>query len=415
MNRTHAYRCAVPLLLAAFSLCFAATSAPAAADQPPRVFLHDAEQLMQMRQAIQQDDPAHRAVAEELRRLADSALRQEPVSVTDKQETPPSGDKRDYMSQGRYWWPNPDTDDGLPYIRRDGESNPEIDDLDRPRLATLTRTVQRLALGYYLLDEPAYAEHAAMLLRTWFLDDDLGMNPHLEFGQRIPGRTEGRGIGIIDTRGLTTLVDALGLLEPADAWTADDHAGVQQWFADYLDWLLHSSHGEDERNTRNNHGTYYDVQVASFALFIDQPEIAREAIEQRGRQRLDDQIDADGRQPRELARAGGWSYALYNLQGWFDLATLADHVGIDLWHARTDQIAGLRQALDYLANYAGGQGEWTYESDGSTPSYGRSGFLLLLERAARIYDEPAYRELIGELRDPDLPLHTWLRMWQPGL
>ena len=52
---------------------------------------------------------------------ADEHLKKGPYSVTYKKALPPSGDKHDYISMGPYWWPNPKTADGLPYIRRDGE------------------------------------------------------------------------------------------------------------------------------------------------------------------------------------------------------------------------------------------------------------------------------------------------------
>ena len=47
---------------------------------------------------------------------ADSLLTIKPFSVVNKKVLPPSEDKHDYMSIGPYWWPNPDTPDGLPYI-----------------------------------------------------------------------------------------------------------------------------------------------------------------------------------------------------------------------------------------------------------------------------------------------------------
>ena len=57
---------------------------------------------------------------------ADMALQFEPVSVVQKTDIPPSGNKHDYMSLAPYWWPNPKTANGLPYIRKDGEINPEV-------------------------------------------------------------------------------------------------------------------------------------------------------------------------------------------------------------------------------------------------------------------------------------------------
>ena len=67
----------------------------------------------------------------------------------DKTITPPSGDKHDYMSQAPYWWPDPAKADGRPYIRRDGQRNPEINRLtDHDNLGRLTSAVATLGLAY---------------------------------------------------------------------------------------------------------------------------------------------------------------------------------------------------------------------------------------------------------------------------
>lgn len=44
---------------------------------------------------------------EQLLPLANRALESAPLSVTQKSFVPSSGDKRDYVSMGPYWWPNP--------------------------------------------------------------------------------------------------------------------------------------------------------------------------------------------------------------------------------------------------------------------------------------------------------------------
>ncbi len=139
----------------------------------------------------------------QLRADADRALTLKPMSVMDKTIAPPSGDKHDYMSQAPYWWPDPQKSDGKPYIRKDGQRNPEINRLpDHDNLGRLTSAVATLGLAYSLHHKPEYAEHAARLTRTWFLDPATRMHPHLKFGQGIPGINDGRGIGIIETRGL---------------------------------------------------------------------------------------------------------------------------------------------------------------------------------------------------------------------
>lgn len=47
------------------------------------------------------------------------------LKVTDIPPLRPSGNIHDYASVSRYRWANPDTPDGLPWVRRDGELNPD--------------------------------------------------------------------------------------------------------------------------------------------------------------------------------------------------------------------------------------------------------------------------------------------------
>src|SRR5690606_36838610 len=60
--------------------------------------------------------PAYKAAYQRLIRHADHELSQDIYSVTQKEGVAPSGDKHDYVSLSRYWWPNPDTPSGLPYV-----------------------------------------------------------------------------------------------------------------------------------------------------------------------------------------------------------------------------------------------------------------------------------------------------------
>src|SRR5215218_1599310 len=228
------------------TLCCAALLAPTTAravaaktTDVPRVFLTDPRALAETRQRIRSGDKSFDAPLRRLEEDARKALGAGPFSVTTKSAVPPSGDRHDYMSQAPYFWPDPSKPNGLPYIRRDGERNPEINKItDHREMDRMVEAVNALALAYYLKGEEAYAAKAAVLLRAWFLDPATRMNPHLEYAQFIPGVNTGRGIGLIETRGLTRVVDAVGLLAGSKAWTKDDQRGVEAWYDKFLRWML---------------------------------------------------------------------------------------------------------------------------------------------------------------------------------
>ena len=321
-----------------------------------------------------------------LERDAQKALTAGPFSVTTKTVTPPSGDKRDYMSQAPYFWPDPKSPNGLPYLRRDGERNPEIEKINNHRVKDqMEATVETLALAYHFKRDEAYAVKATQLLRAFFLDPETRMNPNLKFAQGIPGINTGRGIGLIETRGLTKVVDAIELLRGSTAWTSADEKGMQAWFGDFLQWMLESKHGRDEAAARNNHGTFYDVQVVSFALFLGKKSFAKSVLEGAKTKRIAVQVEPDGRQPLELERTRSWSYSVGNLDGLMQLARLGESLGVDLWNYETTDGRSIRKALDFLIPFALGEKKWTYQQLGDWPP--QMLFPLMRRAAAHYKDE----------------------------
>ena len=239
----------------------------ASAQSETRLLLLDDAHLASVRARIDRGDEGLRRSLAALERDASGALALKPPSVMDKSITPPSGDKHDYMSLAPYWWPDPSKPDGRPYIRRDGERNPEINRDHRPRhLGAASTAPWRHSLSRTPHRRRAdYAAHAARLVRVWFLDPPTRMNPHFKFGQGIPGINEGRGIGIIETSVLPHLSTASGYRDGGRMDRADQ-AGLEAWLRSYLTWMLESSHGHEEAvNEQPRH--LYDVQVASLALF----------------------------------------------------------------------------------------------------------------------------------------------------
>ena len=390
--------CAASVMLLSVPHPLAAEAAPAedvTAAQTPKVFILDSKSLAATRQRIHDGDKSDAAMLASLERDAQAALKYKPVSVTDKTTVPPSGDKHDYMSQAPYFWPNPATSNGLPYIRRDGERNPEIrKSSDHANILGMPEKARTLALAWYYSGNEIYAEKAAELLRVWFLNPQTRMNPNFQYAQAIPGVNSGRGIGLIESRALIHVVDAAGLLAGSKAWPVADQQGLEKWFTEFLKWMQESKNGRDECAAKNNHGTYYDIQTASFALFLGKTELAREILTTAREKRIAVQVEPDGRQPLELARTRAWSYSVANLGGLMSLAKLGECVGVDLWQYQTSDGRGIAKALDYLAPFALGEKKWPYQQLGG---WSGAGFLPLLRQAAAHYPDARYAEWLKKL------------------
>ena len=329
------------------------------ATKPPR---HPAaKNLERARRLVAGDRPTALCA---LRRLDADAARARaggPFCVTDKRRPAPGGDPHDYVSRGPYWWPNPTTADGLPWVRRDGERHPESEEFDRPRLQAMADAVAVLALHWALTGNDASAAHAVLLLRAWFLDERSRMNPHLEYGQGIPGICEGRGIGIIETAVLAEkLVPALYFLEDFPGWTADDHTALRDWFAAYLKWLVESGHGIAEARAINNHGTAYDLQVAQFAWYVGRCDIGRAVLWRVFARRVAVQVAPDGSQPLELARTRSLDYTHLNLLLLLQLAELGAALGVDLAGRTDGDGRGIAAALRWLGPYWRGERRWEH-------------------------------------------------------
>jgi hypothetical protein len=328
----------------------------------PATVYWDGAHLAAVRVRHSEKDSRYKEVLKRLRKNAEIARSRGPYSVMQKAETAPSGDKHDYLSYARYWWPNPDTPDGLPYIRHDGRTNAELlNKGDRVTIGNLYDDVETLALAGYLLNEKDYAERAAKLVRTWFLDPATRMNPHLRYGQTIPGRNEGRGSGIIDTRHFIRLLDSVALLRESAAWSDEDHAALVAWMKQYLEWLRSDAQGKDESEARNNHGTWYDAQVAAIAMFVGERNLARQVLEGAKVKRIARAIEPDGQQPEELERTKGLHYSVFNLSGMAVLARIGEQLDVDLWHYEASDGRSIRRGLDYIMPYLTGEREWPHK------------------------------------------------------
>ncbi|MGQ7241860.1 alginate lyase family protein [Salinicola sp. V024] len=297
---------------------------------------------------------------------ADEALERGPFTVTDKTTLPPSEDPQDYWHPAPYWWPNPETPDGLPYIRRDGERVPgtrmyeaDSEKYDRTRVQRLFDDGLTLALAWRFTGDDRYADHAIRSLRTFFINPETRMNPHLQFAQVRLGHKKNQGMstGIIEFKDFYFYLDAVRILSNSPALTHGDLEAFRAWLNDYLEWLLTSAQGMKERQAGNNHGTYYDLQVASIAAFLQRQEVLYETL-LRAQSRIPCQFAPDGSQPEELTRTTTAHYCCYNLQGWLNIAELADHWGVDLWRHVAHNGSSLSGGVAWLLSLS--QSTWPF-------------------------------------------------------
>jgi alpha-glucosidase (family GH31 glycosyl hydrolase) len=361
----------------------------------------DAEYLDNAKSRIGENDSSFKYAFEQLIRDAEKALQEGPFSVTDKEKLPPSGDKHDYASYSRYWWPDPNTPDGLPYIRKDGETYPgsqSLTESDRPRIGALGLNAETLGLAYYFTGKEKYAKKVAELIRVWFLDEETKMNPNLNHAQCRLGHNTGSRTGVLDGRLMVQALEASLLIGSSSELTDIEYGGLKKWSGEYFEWLTTSELARKEASSKNNHGSYYDVQAMYFALYSDNHQAAKQIAQQLLQKRVLSQIQPDGAMPEELARTRPLFYCIYNLHALFLAANLAEKVDVDIWKAN-DSNSRLRAALDYLAPYADPQKAW---SRSTIKEVDRMEMLMILQMANRAYPDGNYLEKAKKYLHPTL-------------
>lgn len=314
------------------------------------------ELLERLVTAYRAGDPRAVKAVERVAAASGELLAMEPMSVTAKTQLPPSNDKRDYMSLSPYWWPDPSKPDGLPYIRRDGERNPEVYDCpERENGDKLGYAARTLGVLYRVTGDERYAAKCAELLRTWFLDPQLGMNPNMTYAQLIRGRTAIRGTGIIDARRMCFALNAASLIGDSPAWSDRDRAELREWARAFLYWLEHSVNGLKELHAPNNHGLWYDAIRLMTAKAAGLDDRVREIAENSVKPRFAAQVAADGSLPKELERTLSLHYSTFVLEALSTARNVALSANAEFWIMPEAQ-----RVLEFLLPYYEEPAAWPH-------------------------------------------------------
>ncbi len=322
---------------------------------------------------------------DELIKKANAMLQYKPASVMDKTDFPPSGNKHDYMSIAPYWWPDAAKPNGLPYIRKDGEVNPEVRNFpDKESMPKLCENVYNLSLAYYFSNNEKYAQHASKLLQVWFLDSATKMNPNLNYGQAVKGVTDGRAEGVIDTRQFVFVLDGVTLLKGSKSWTSENNKALQNWFAQFLNWLNTSKIGKAEMNAKNNHGVWFDAQALAIALYVDSTQMANKIVA-RAADRLDKQANNDGLFPYELERTTSLHYSVFIMNAFNIIAQLSEQTNTNLYTFQTASGKSFQKSVAAIVPYITEEKPWAHQE--IKPFHATDAYPLLLRSSTRFKND----------------------------
>ncbi|HVM61303.1 MAG TPA: alginate lyase family protein [Verrucomicrobiae bacterium] len=296
-------------------------------------------------------------------KAANAALTIESITITKFHAEHSPGGPNDFYSNGDYWWPDPTKPDGLPYIQRDGESNPNNFSQHRLAVRNLRDAVAALGAAYKITGDDRYPRKAVDLLRVFFLDEKTRMNPNLQYAQAVPGRSTGRGTGIIDTLHLAEVPLAIEAMQKSPAFPPDVLTGLRRWFGEMATWTTTSKNGQEESAAKNNHAVAFWLQIACFSRFTGDEAKLAECRRQFKEVFVPDQMAADGSFPLELKRTKPYAYSIFQLDNMTTLCQVLSTTEDDLWKFELPDGRGIRKAVAYLYPYLADKSTWPLKPD----------------------------------------------------
>ncbi len=314
------------------------------------------QQLNQIENSIIQTEK------ERVLRLANGFLNEKPETVTSHVCSRSAGGIHDFYSEATYWWPDPKNPDG-PYIRKDGLNNPANFDFHRQAISQFSWVVGTLTSAYLLTANAKYAKAAVKHLQAWFVDSATLMNPNMLYAQAIKGVNTGRGIGIIDAIPFIEVTKSVQILEESPYLNKIDNQKIHVWFTDFMTWLNTHKYGIDEMNAKNNHGTWWYAQVASYASLISDKTMLEKCKKDYVDILLPTQMAKDGSLPLEIERTKPYSYSLFCLDGFATLTYLLSNSGYDGWNFTLPDGRGMQKGVDFMKPFVKDKTKWPYTKD----------------------------------------------------
>lgn len=290
------------------------------------------------------------------------AMSENPQTITDFRCDRSAGGIHDFYSEGDYWWPNSEDPDG-PYIRKDGQTNPDNFVAHRLAMIRFNKIVGALASAYLVTGDEKYVKQAFVHINAWFTDSLTRMNPNLLYAQAIKGVTTGRGIGIIDTIHLMEVAQGIICMENAACVDKENLRAIKNWFSEYTNWMTTHENGIDEMNAQNNHGACWVMQLAAFAKLTEDKDKLELCRARYKNILLPQQMAEDGSFPQEIARTKPYGYSLFNLDVMTTICQILSTPDDNLWEYATSEGVNMKKGIDFMYPYIKDKTSWTYPQD----------------------------------------------------
>ncbi len=290
------------------------------------------------------------------------AMSENPQTITDFRCDRSAGGIHDFYSEGDYWWPNSEDPDG-PYIRKDGQTNPDNFVAHRLAMIRFNKIVGALASAYLVTGDEKYVKQAFVHINAWFTDSLTRMNPNLLYAQAIKGVTTGRGIGIIDTIHLMEVAQGIICMENAACVDKENLRAIKNWFSEYTNWMTTHENGIDEMNAQNNHGACWVMQFAAFAKLTEDKDKLDLCRTRYKNILLPQQMAEDGSFPQEIARTKPYGYSLFNLDVMTTICQILSTPDDNLWEYATSEGVNMKKGIDFMYPYIKDKTSWTYPQD----------------------------------------------------
>lgn len=111
----------------------------------------------------------------------------------------------------------------------------------------MSQSVLANALSFALNGSLDGSLNAVRFIDTFFLNPETAMTPNMNYGQvvRGPGEQVGSFMGVLDTRGIVKVINAVLVLRASQSphWTADRDQRLRAWASQYDHWMMTSSIG----------------------------------------------------------------------------------------------------------------------------------------------------------------------------